>query len=114
MIKTTQTENGSGWTLWDWGWRVELWYFRKSLGPHVHPGQHVEVMPLWGWSTFCRTNPQTNETQKIEIGSKTWFRCFSIPPGWPHWFDGCPVLFLNFTKGPSPAHNFEPYARTIG
>lgn len=116
MIKTEQIDaaNAKGWTLWNlFGWRSELWYCRHSVGAHCHPEQHVEIMPIWGRSNFCRINPATGKTQRAKIEPRSWFRLFSIPEGWPHWFEieKPPVVFINFTKGPSPGQNFIPYGR---
>jgi|SRR6185312_11969813 len=87
---------------------VELWFCFSSVMPHTHPGQHVEIIPLFGWSTFSRSEPEAKAgdfkaAQSIRISPRKWFRSFSIPPGWLHWFTEAPLVFLNITNTPRSA-----------
>lgn len=111
-------------------WRrphVELWVCFDGVGEHRHPGQRVEVYPLFGWATFYRRRPDEwlqnsygedvarvrHRTERIEIRAKSWWHGFTVPAGWPHWFlPGTllvPLVFVNVTSdGRSAAENFEP------
>lgn len=117
-----------GVTLWKGSGRgkhVELWFCFEGVKEHRHPGQGVEVIPLFGWARFFRSYPDGaqaggNQAECVEIGRKTWGRAFTVPAGWPHWFtltgggsypDGAmrwPLVFLNVTDdGRSAAENFD-------
>ncbi len=99
-----------GLTLWQGRKNhVALWVCFGGLPRHSHPGQHVEVMPVFGFAQFCRVNPETNELQKVTVSPSTWGYWFSIPVGWDHWFFILckPLVFVNRTfDGKSPAENF--------
>lgn len=89
--------------------RVELWVCLEEVRPHRHPGQAVEVLPLFGWGTFWRVGPAV--PQVVVIGPGAWGRRWlSIPAGWPHWFmlrRKWPLVFVNRTfNGQSAADNF--------
>jgi hypothetical protein len=82
---------------------VELWFCFSAVMPHTHPGQHVEIIPLFGWSTFSRAEPDNwtgrfKAAQALRISPRKWFRGFSVPAGWLHWFTGAPLVFLNITN----------------
>jgi hypothetical protein len=77
---------------------VELWICLSGVLPHAHPGQHSEIIPLFGWSRFYRVN-ERNEMEQVLITPRRWFHAFSIPAGWKHWFEGVPLLFLNVSTG---------------
>jgi hypothetical protein len=89
--------------------RVELWICFGGVGPHCHPGQHVEVIPLFGWASFYRI--VGGEQQSVEIKLRTWFRSFSLPAGCPHWFTGR-LIFVNVSDR-SAAKNFVPHGISI-
>ncbi len=98
-----------GLTLWNWGRRIELWFCFSEVPPHRHPGQRVEVMPLFGWGRFCRMDEEIAEW--IEVRPARWGRWFTVPAGWVHWFTVWhrPMIFLNKTyNGQSAAKNFVP------
>jgi hypothetical protein len=99
-----------GLTLWSWRKRIELWLCFSGVPKHSHPGQHVEIVPLFGYAVFSRVKPGRNcfTIQSLEISPRKWFRAFSIPDGWTHWFtlNRKPLLFLNITTGRSAAENF--------
>src|SRR6185503_11553806 len=105
-----RVENCFGLTLWRWRVRVELWLCFSGVPAHSHPGQHVEIVPLFGWADFIRVNPEPECSQTVHIKMRKWFHAFSIPAGWRHWFTlkRRPLVFLNITKGASAADNFLP------
>lgn len=81
--------------LWNRGGKyVELWLCLSGVKPHTHPGQSAEIIPLFGWSTFFRVTME-GEKQAVKITPRKWFHAFTIPEGWEHWFEGCPLIFLN-------------------
>ncbi len=94
-----------GLTVWSWSRRVELWVCFSSVRAHRHPGQDVEVVPLFGQAYFYRV---TDHQRSIKINRRNWFRAFSIPAGAKHWFKLVkrPLIFLNITTGKSAADNF--------
>lgn len=87
--------------------RIELWICFSGVEPHRHPGQHVEVMPLFGWATFTRIVNHAEQEVKVRPG--TWFKWFSLPNGCVHWFKG-KVIFLNKSDR-SAAGNYVPYRK---
>lgn len=95
----------------NWPRRVEVWCCFGEVKPHQHPGQHVEIVPLFGWGKFVRYNPNTNwQREEVKtITPQSWFKSFSIPAGWTHWFamKRRPLIFLNITTGPSAARNLK-------
>lgn len=105
-----------GVTLWAWrGRRVELWMCGEGVPAHRHPGQKVEVLPLFGWALFWRNAPvggggRPGEMASVAIRPGVWGRRWlTIPAGWWHWFElrRGPLVFVNVTEGKSPADNFE-------
>jgi hypothetical protein len=81
---------------------VELWACLSPVKAHTHPGQHSEIVPLFGWSRFYRVN-EDGATEKVCINPLKWFRSFSIPAGCRHWFEGVPLVFLNVSTGSKSA-----------
>ena len=81
---------------------IEVWMCFKGLTRHTHPDQHVEVIPLCGWATFYRLG---TVVESVKIGPRSWFRAFTIPDGWPHWFTlRCgPLVFVNVTSSKQSA-----------
>jgi hypothetical protein len=100
--------NCFGVTLWRSPRRhIELWFCFSPVPPHTHPGQNAEIVPLFGWSTFYRVVP-SGEQQSIRINPLRWFRSFSIPADWVHWFSGTPLVFLNINdSGVSAGERFS-------
>lgn len=101
-----------GLTLWPRGkTHVELWVCFAGVRRHRHPGQHVEVLPIFGWADFIRIRPckHSGVRETVRVSPLTWFHWFSIHEGWPHWFTlSCPpLIFINRTfNGKSAADNF--------
>lgn len=103
---------------------LELWFCWEGVAEHRHPGQGVEVIPLFGWAKFYRRKPGetlsdaatgyewrlTYPAERVAIGPSSWGRAFTVPAGWPHWFEliRAPLVFLNRTaNGRSAAENME-------
>lgn len=108
-----RVHNCFGLTLWVWRKRVELWFCFGEVPDHAHPGQHVEIVPLFGWTRFFRVDPDTDKWwpdryHEINVDRAKWFRRLSIPAGWWHGFSlqRRPLVFLNITTGRSAAENF--------
>jgi len=81
--------------IWKWNKTyAEIWICFSGVEPHIHPGQHSEIIPIFGWSTFFRVTPE-GEKQELSISPKRWFHAFSVPADWQHWFSGWPLVFLN-------------------
>jgi hypothetical protein len=50
----------------------------------------------------------SGEQQSIRINPLRWFRSFSIPADWVHWFSGTPLVFLNINdSGVSAGERFS-------
>jgi hypothetical protein len=94
-MKLHRVNDCFGLTLWRSTARhVELWFCFSQVPKHTHPGQNAEIVPLFGWATFYRVVPR-GETQSVRINPLRWFRPFTIPADWVHWFVGTPLVFLN-------------------
>jgi hypothetical protein len=107
-----RVDNCFGLTLWAWRKRIELWLCLGGVPEHAHPGQHVEIVPLFGWAEFMRIKPCDGATvaptiETVKVQPKCWLRSFSIPAGWVHAFklNRRPLVFLNITTGRSAAEN---------
>jgi hypothetical protein len=89
---------------------VELWFCWEGVAEHRHPEQGVEVIPLFGWARFYRRCYPHGASECVAIGPKSWGRAFTVPAGWPHWFEllRTPLVFLNRTDdGRSAAENID-------
>lgn len=101
-----------GITLWAGRRRVELWICREGVKAHTHPGQDVQIVPVFGLAEFWRVPPMPAcgwvEWQSLNITPQKWFRRFSVPADWRHWFvlRSRLLVFVNLTTGPSAADNF--------
>jgi hypothetical protein len=80
---------------------IELWVCFSGVGEHSHPGQHVEIVPIFGKAIFKR------QDRSLLINNKKWFKSFSIPAGWAHSFilKSYMLIFLSVSDK-SPADNF--------
>lgn len=93
-----------------WKWNVELWYCPSGyrIKPHSHPNEHIELMYVFGRTTFYRVinwttptafGPFSGETQQSY--TPKWYhfgRRFTVRPGIVHWFEvsNKPLIFINF------------------
>lgn len=83
-----------GLPIWKWGKYIELWVCFSGVGPHTHPGQASEIVPLFGWAVFERYDPEMNP-ERVNISPSNWFHAFTVPSGWVHWFHTKFLVFLN-------------------
>lgn len=101
MTLFNRHERCVGLTLFRWRrWNVEIWYCPKGyeVKPHSHNHEHIELMYLFGKTTFSRLNI---DSQKSESFSPRWyhmFRRFTVLPMQTHWFkvSSLPLVFINF------------------
>lgn len=92
-----RVDNCFGFPLWKSKNKyAEIWFCFSEVKPHSHPGQNVEIVPLFGWSTFSRVTDR-GEKQSVTISPRTWFHGFSVPADFEHWFVGVPLVFLNIS-----------------
>jgi len=87
--------------IWRWNKTyIELWCCLSGVGPHIHPEQTSEIVPVFGWATFVRQNPDIpiNISKNVaKIGMLQWLRPFTVPANWPHWFSTRFLIFLNIS-----------------
>jgi hypothetical protein len=120
MILFNRHESCIGLTLFRlWRWNVELWYCPKGyrIKPHSHPNEHIELMFIYGRTTFYRIIKWTTHTvfgdvygDHVQHYKPKWYhvgRTFSVKPGIVHYFEVSdrPLIFINFatfTKGHKP------------
>ena len=102
-----------GVTLW-LSPRIEAWCCWEEVPMHCHPGQVVEVLPVMGNAVFVASSTDLPRRTKSEfICRSTWLsEWLTIPAGWAHKFYiyRKPLIFLNRTRGQSPAENFKALA----
>lgn len=92
---------------------VEIWYCPRGyeVKPHSHNDQHIELMYLFGKTTFHRQtfgqlSGKPGDTFRRLFVTKeeftpTWkhvLKKFTIKPGQRHWFtvSSLPLIFINF------------------
>lgn len=83
---------------------IQLWYCPRGyeVKPHSHNDQHIELMYLFGKTTFFREQKQyVLVGRKGESYSPKWyhmFRKFTVIAGQVHWFtvSSLPLVFINF------------------
>lgn len=111
--------------LWKSGQKfVQLWIIPPNyiIEPHSHDDENIELMYLWGKTTFWRAVRVVKSKfyhndeliEKIETDEEGFIptrhdvgRCFSVPAGTMHWFKttSTRLIFINFStfiKGKSP------------
>lgn len=86
-------------------WNVEIWVCLPGyeIKPHSHPNEHVELMYLFGRTTFYRINVNDVNnlfTESFTPCKKNIFKTFTISPGTIHWFkvSTWPLVFINFAR----------------
>jgi len=114
-----------GLTLWKWKQlRVELWYCPSGyeIKEHSHPKENVELMYLFGSTTFYRrVLVAGKKTEKVEwaIMSKKFFgKTFSVKCFHSHWFTvgKWPLIFINiqrFLPGYKPESAAKDFVVTL-
>lgn len=93
-------ESCIGIVLFKWRQRfIQLWFCAGgyAIDPHSHPEEDIELMYLFGKTTFFR---YTNS--KVESFKPRWyhvFRKFTVKAGVTHWFtaSNVPLVFINFS-----------------
>lgn len=78
---------------------IQLWFCPEYyvIEQHSHPDEHIELMYLFGSTTFYRLGGH------IEWFTPKWydmFKTFSVKPGVVHWFNvtNQPLVFINWSK----------------
>jgi hypothetical protein len=99
-----------GLTLFRWkNFRLELWYCPKNfvIEEHCHPSQDIELMYLYGETTFCRRKIINNKMSEIapfeaiDVSFPKYFgKKFTVSHDDSHWFSvrNKPLIFLNFQR----------------
>ena len=81
---------------------AELWYCPAgySIKPHSHPQEDIELMFLYGKTTFFRIKSTESTMQYYKPKWYNIFRSFSVKAGWTHWFTvgKRSLVFINFAK----------------
>lgn len=82
---------------------IQLWYCPRGyeVKPHSHNDQHIELMYLFGKTTFYRHGVISNPSGYIESFSprcKHILKRFTVKTGQRHWFtvSSLPLVFINF------------------
>lgn len=82
---------------------IQLWYCPRGyeVKPHSHNDQHIELMYLFGRTTFSRINSDDVNCLYTEMHTPSWynmFRKFTVKPKQLHWFtvSSLPLIFINF------------------
>ena len=92
-----------GLTLFKWGQlRVEVWYCPAgyTIIEHSHPSEDVELMYVFGSTTFYRRDIRDDKVESVKCGIKYLFRKFSVRFFHSHWFSvgRLPLIFINFQR----------------
>jgi quercetin dioxygenase-like cupin family protein len=92
-----------GMTLYSIGrYRAELWFVAPNyeIIPHSHPEENIELMFLFGRTTFKRLVKMfyKERYEYVKTRWKFFGKCFSVPAGTTHWFatTSWPLVFINF------------------
>ena len=89
-----RVEKCFGLPLWKGRRYVEIFVCFSGVAMHIHPGQASEIIPLFGWSNFSRVQPD-GIVDTVKISPRQWFRAFTVPANWLHWFNTKFLIFLN-------------------
>lgn len=99
-------ESCIGITLYKFGSkRAELWIIPRNytIIEHQHSNENIELMFLFGRTTFYRRPVYDNQEVKVPAESLTtrwrfFGRCFSVKYYHSHWFKttNWPLVFINF------------------
>lgn len=81
---------------------VEIWFCPRGykIKEHSHPNETIELMYLFGKTTFFRREKTNQPEQSFTPKWYHMFRTFSVPYGWFHRFEvsSMPLIFVNFSK----------------
>lgn len=82
---------------------IELWFCPRGyeVKPHSHNDQHIELMYLFGKTSFSRINVDNVNHIFTETFTPKWyhmFRKFTVKAGQLHYFSvsSLPLIFVNF------------------
>lgn len=90
--------------------RVELWICLSGVPLHVHKDQAFEIIPLFGFGTFHRRDPESGRFDEIKIGIRNWFHAFTVPATFFHYFETRFLVVLNVSDKPNSAADNIQYA----
>ena len=81
---------------------VEIWYcpVGYKIKEHSHPNEYVELMYIFGRTTFYRRKEPYELEQSFRPKWYHIFRTFSVPFGFFHRFEvsNLPLIFINFSR----------------
>ena len=81
---------------------IEIWFCPRGykIREHCHPNEHIELMYIFGKTTFFRREKKDQQEQSFTPKWYHIFRTFSVPFGFFHRFEvsSLPLIFINFSK----------------
>lgn len=93
---------------------IELWFCPRGykIKEHSHPNEYIELMYIFGKTTFFRREKADQKEQSFTPTWKDMFRCFSVPFGFLHRFEvsNLPLIFINFSRF---YHDCEPTSASV-
>lgn len=94
-----------GITLFSWGrLNIELWYAPRNyeIVEHKHSNEDIELMFLFGKSTFFRRKFKTMPEESVNVSfPRSLFKCMTVPAGYFHRFTVnrfSPLVFINIER----------------
>lgn len=82
---------------------IELWYCpaNYTIVEHKHPSMDIELVLLFGWTTFMRRE-RKSDVQQCAAAKFPFHACkkYTVPAGWFHSFSTgkVPLVFINVEK----------------
>lgn len=93
---------------------VELWFcpIGYKIREHCHPNEYVELMFIFGKTTFFRREKKDQKEQSFTPKWYNIFKTFSVPFGFYHRFEvsNLPLIFINFSRFLS---NIKPVSASV-
>ncbi len=93
---------------------VELWYIppRFRIKEHYHPNMDIEILYLWGDTTFYRNDNKKKEYLAFNTTWRNMFKLFTIKHYHSHYLCNFskPLIFINFSKW---IRNSKPQSASI-
>lgn len=93
---------------------AELWFCPSGyeIKEHSHPQEDIELMFLFGNTTFFRRQKVGMQEEPFRPLWKHVGKCSTVPAGWSHRFEvgKWPLLFINFAKWKS---GVEPTSASV-
>lgn len=82
--------------------RAELWYIPAyfNITEHSHPAEDVELIHLFGSSTFYRRDLNTGLKESVNVRMFSGFKKFTVKHFHSHWFsiNSMPMFFINIQR----------------